>query len=141
MRRLPSRVLSLVVVATLGAADLPVIIGRGAPPAPDGAVSLRVPPAATQDLELVGEDGQRFRVARCGDGLGRVLLPGLTGVRRFTLRSGAQGDAAALIAVQPNPDEQQSLVVAGKEIATWQGGRGVLEAGHDEKLRRGGYIA
>jgi len=135
--RLPSIVVSLVLCTVLRAADIPVIIDLGTAPAPDGAVSLPLLPAG--DWALKASDGTQFPIAHGGDGVGRVLVPGLTGVQKFTLEAAAA--TSALIVVEPLADEQQRLAVAGKEIASWQGGRGVLEAGYDEKLRRGGYLA
>jgi hypothetical protein len=141
MRRIPWLVLPLVLASALAAADKttekPVIIDFGRTPASEGAVALPLLPAG--DWALKTADGTRFPIARGGDGIGRVLLPGLTGEQRFTLEAATA--APALIAVSVNADEQQLLTVDGKEIATWQGGRGVLEPGYDEKLRRGGYLA
>lgn len=135
--RLPSLVVSLLLATALHAADVPVIIDLGTTPAADGAVTLPLLPAGGWALKTA--DGTRFPIARGGDGIGRALVPGLTGVQKFTLAADAA--TPALIVVEPLPDEQHRLAVAGKEIATWQGGRGVLEAGYDEKLRRGGYLA
>jgi hypothetical protein len=137
MRRFPSLVALLIFCAALRAADVPVIIDLGAIPAPDGVVALPLLPAG--EWALRAADGTSFPLARGGDGIGRALLPGLTGAQAFTLAATAA--TPALIAVERTADEIQRLTVAGKEIASWQGGRGVLEAGYDEKLRRGGYLA
>ncbi len=119
------------------AADPTVVIDLGASPATDGAVTLPVLPAG--EWVLVAADGTHFPIARCGDGVGRTLLPGLTGIQRFTLATG--GASTPLIAVEADADERQRFSLAGKELASWQGGRGVLPAGYDEKFRRGGYLA
>ena len=135
--RLTPLVVSLLLCTALRAADIPVIIDLGVAPAADGALSLPLLPAGEWSLKAA--DGTQFPIARGGDGIGRALVPGLTGVQKFTLETAAA--TPALIVVESLPDEQHRLAVAGKEIATWQGGRGVLEAGYDEKLRRGGYLA
>ena len=135
--RLPSLVISLVFCSAVTAAELPVIIALGATPAPDGAVDLPMLPAGEWALQAA--DGTLFPLARGGDGIGRALIPGLTGKQKFTLTTAAA--TPALIAVEKDAEETQRLTIAGKEIATWQGGRGVLEPGYDEKLRRGGYLA
>ncbi len=114
-----------------------VLIDLGTTPPPDGVVALPLLPIG--EWSLVTSDGTRFPITRCGDGIGRVLLPGLSGKLTCTLEAGAP--TPALIAVEQAADENQRLSIAGKEIATWQGGRGALEAGYDEKLRRGGYLA
>ena len=119
------------------AADLPVTIDLGATPAIDGAVALPLLPAG--EWALVASDGTHFPIARGGDGVGRVLLPGLVGRQQFTLAAAVA--SAPLIVVAAGADETQRFTIAGKEIATWQGGRGVLPAGYDEKFRRGGYLA
>lgn len=141
MRRVPLLVLPFVLASAIAAAEpiaeKAVIIDLGTTPAADGAVALPLLPAGEWSLQST--DGTQFPIARGGDGVGRVLLPGLTGVQKFTLTAATA--TPALIAVSSNADEQHLLTVAGKEIATWQGGRGVLEAGYDEKLRRGGYLA
>ncbi|HEX3132514.1 MAG TPA: PmoA family protein [Planctomycetota bacterium] len=137
MRCIPGFVLSLMLATTLTASDVPVSIDLGAAPAPDGTVTLPLLP--TGDWALKATDGTHFPIARGGDGVGRALVPGLTGTQTFTLAAAAA--VPALITVENNTDETQRLTIAGKEIATWQGGRGVLEPGYDEKLRRGGYLA
>ena len=132
--RLPSFVFSLFLCTALRAADIPVIINLGATPAVDGAVTLPLLPVG--EWALTSVDGTRFPIARGGDGVGRTLIPGLTGVQNFTLEAAAV--TPALIVMEPAAEENQRLTIVGKEIATWQGGRGLLEAGYDEKLRRGG---
>jgi Methane oxygenase PmoA len=135
--RIPAFVLSLTLGTALHSADIPVSIDLGMTPAPDGAVTLPLLPPG--EWALKASDGTQVPIARGGDGIGRALLPGLTGAQTFTLEATAA--TPALIAVEQQAEENQRLSVAGKEIATWQGGRGALEAGYDEKLRRGGYLA
>jgi hypothetical protein len=133
----PVLLLCLGTLLRLSAAELPLVIDLGATPAADGTVTLPLLPAG--EWALVAADGTHFPIARCGDGLGRALLPGLAGVQRFTLAAGVA--ASPLIAVEAGAADALRVTLAGRELATWQGGRGVLPAGYDEKFRRGGYLA
>jgi hypothetical protein len=132
------RPLAVAVLATFAAAgEVQVTVDAGARPPAQGTATFPLLPGG-EGWALVQEDGTHLPIAGCGDGLGRALIPGLTGERRFRLV--AAPAAPALIAIERG-DDALRFSIAGRELLAFQGGRGALPQGYDERFRRGGYLA
>ncbi len=104
----------------------------------DGTAVVACLPREGDAWELVANDGQHFQVLRCGDHVGRVLLPKINAETTFTVRPSAP--PPTMFTVEQTPDQLRFLI-ADREVIAFSGGRGTLPEGYEENYRRGGYLS